>query len=174
MKDYNRRLDGFPKRPIKIFLILMPLLLLQPVYGAQDHNITVMGGWTNPIDSTDLISGAGSHLTNSYQSGINATILTITGNNKKNAVWQVYVSRSDMNWPSNFVLCVKRTGAGDGKEGTTINGGLSFIEVGAAKTLFFSGTGNHHNIPIQYQLSGVSLQTGPNNYNTGVVFTVTP
>jgi hypothetical protein len=153
--------------------LLIPVLLLQPVFGAQGHNIIVMGGWMNPINSSNLISGAGSNLVNSYQSDGSASNLSIIGGQKSEA-WQVYINRSVVNWPANFVLYVKRTGAGDGIEGINVSGGLSFQAVTAAKTFLFSGTGNVHHIPIQYQLSGVSLETSPNNYNTSVIFTVIP
>jgi hypothetical protein len=174
MKNPKNGSGGFQKYLRKIFLVSIPLLLLQPVFGAQEHNVIVRGGWTNPIDSNNLISGAGSNLVNTYQSGVKTTTLTITGCKNNNDAWQVYVNRSDINWPINFVLYIKRTGVGDGTEGATVNGGLSFQAVNAAETFFLSGTGNRHNIPIQYQLSGVSLQTGPNNYSAGVIFTVIP
>ena len=157
----------------RIFWVLLPLLLMQPVFGAHGYTIIVMGGWTHPIDSGNLISGAGSNLLNTYQSDTRATTLSVIGGNK-NQAWQVYIECSEMNWPVGFQLAVKRTGAGDGKEGITVRGGLSFQNVNSAKTLFLTGTGDVHSIPVQYQLSGVSLGTSPNHYNTGVIFTVVP
>ncbi len=156
-----------------IFWALVPVLSFQPVFGAEQHNIIVMGGWTNPIHSANLASGAGSNLVNTYQSDAGATTLSIVGG-KKDAVWQVYINRSEMNWPSGFMLYVRRTGPGDGTEGVTVRGGLSFQVVNSAKTLLCSGTGNVRCIPVQYQLSGVSLATAPNNYVSGVVYTVIP
>ena len=131
------------------------------------------GSWTNPIHSANLVSGAGSDLENTYQSDANATTLSIL-DGPKDGAWQVYISRADMNWPVNFTLSVKRTGAGSGTEGKTVRGGLPFQTVNAAKTLFFTGIGPVLHIPVQYQLSGVSLRTSPNVFNTGVTFTVIP
>ena len=153
--------------------VLIPVLSFQPVFGAEQHNIIVMGGWTNPVNSANLASGAGSNLVTTYQSEAGATTLSIVGG-KKDAVWQVYINRSEMNWPSSFVLYVRRTGPGDGKEGVTVRGGLSFQVVNSARILLCSGTGDVRYIPIQYQLSGVSLATDPNHYVSGVVYTVIP
>jgi hypothetical protein len=156
-----------------IFGFVMALLICQLVLGAQEPHMIVMGGWINPIDSANLISGAGSNLVNTYQSDAGATTLSIVGGEKDQA-WQIYINRSEMNWPSNFVLYVRRTGPGDGTEGSTVRGGLSFQVVNSAKTLLCSGTGKVHHIPLQYQLSGVSLTTNPGNYNLGIVYTLIP
>ncbi|MCL6590271.1 MAG: hypothetical protein K6U80_09990 [Firmicutes bacterium] len=130
-------------------------------------------GWTLPVDSSNLISGAGSDLTSVYLSPVNATVLTVR-NCKNNADnWRIDVSRSDTIWDSaNLALAVLRTSDGTYTPGATISGGTDFVPVSATATTFFRGSGNHSNITVQYQLTGMSVEIAPNNYKTTVTFTI--
>jgi hypothetical protein len=130
-------------------------------------------GWTQPIDSSNLISGAGSDLTSTYLSAIDATILSISNCKSDGDNWRIDVNRADTLWDSvNLTLSVLRTSDGTYNAGAMISGGTSFVPVNNTATTFFSGSGDHDNITIQYQLSGMSVITAPNNYRTVVTFTI--
>ncbi|MGE5581207.1 MAG: hypothetical protein ACM3X9_01575 [Bacillota bacterium] len=148
------------------------LLFLSGVEAGQ--KLTVSGiGWIQPVNSSNLISGAGSDLISTYQSAVNATILTISKCNSNHERWRVEVSRTDSFWDNvNLVISVLRTSDGVYAPGATISGGTSPVEVGASPKTFFSGSGDHSNITIQYQLSGMSVKTNPGLYCSAVTFTL--
>ncbi len=80
------------------------------------------------------------------------------------------VRRSDTLWHGNLVLSVRRTGNGSGSRAPI--GGETYQAVSLADTTFYSGAGNHANVPVQFMISGVSVQVPPNSYSTTVTFTV--
>jgi hypothetical protein len=128
--------------------------------------ITATGGWTETIDAADLISGAGSDLTSTYESASNATDLDITSIR----FWRVDVDRSDTTWHGDFTLSVRRTSDGSGSG--TISGGLAYMEITTTTTQFFSGTFNRTDVTTQYQLTGMSVDVPPDTYTTTVTYTV--
>jgi len=130
-------------------------------------DITATGGWTEVIDAGDLVSGAGSDLQSVYESATDATILDVT---PAFDFYDVYVRRSDTNWSGDFSLYIKRTG--DGTGAGSISFGASYKEVTTVDTKFFSGYMSRTGIPIQYKLSGMSVNIAPDSYSTTIIFTI--
>jgi hypothetical protein len=145
---------------------LLFLSLLLSVY-AQAREIQAEGGWTKTIDASNLVSGAGSNLTGTYESGTAATIVQI----EDTGSWRVNVKHSaGTNWDSNFILYAQRTSDGSGSG--TISGGFPYVEITAADAAFFSGTLNRETIHIQYKLSGMSVSVVPGTHSTTVTLTL--
>lgn len=160
------------KSKIFLTLIFLGISFFYPLSKTDAAiSITAAGGWTQTIDAVNLTAGAGSDLNSTYTSLNNATIIDIGGAGNNN--WRVDVRKTDATWDGNFHIFVRRTGDGSGPGPGTISGGTSFMEVTAIDTQFFSGSRNRSNVPVAYQLQGVSLNIGPNTYNTSVTFTVT-
>ena len=155
----------------KIFWLIFPCIVF--VFGQAFAAVTISstGGWNQTVGAVNLSAGAGSDLNPTYTSANNATLIDIkvTGGDNN---WRVDVSKTDGTWDSNFRLYVLRTGAGSG--GGSISGGTSYIEVTAITTAFFNGSKTRSNVPVQYQLQGMSLNVSPNTYNTSVTYTVVP
>ena len=131
--------------------------------------VTATGGWTLTLNSANLVAGAGSDLTGSYQSAANAALLGVTGAGGS-ASWHISVHRADTLWNAALTLSLQRTGNGSGG---TVSGGTSYQSIGLVDTTFFSGTSNVSSIPVQFQLAGLSVKVPVNNYSTTVTFTVT-
>jgi len=138
--------------------------------GAGAIEITATGPWSLTIDADDLVAGAGSDLVSTYESNADQAVIVISNTTGNEDNWRVDVKRSDTTWHNDFVLSVRRTG--DGTGGGAITGGSGYQAVGTADSAFFSGAGDRSNIPIQLQLSGVSLQVAPNTYSTTITYTV--
>jgi hypothetical protein len=147
-----------------ISLVVFFVLLLGKAEGLED--ITATGGWTRTITTSDLISGAGSNLQNTYTSVSNATVLTLTSS----GAWRVDVQRTDTSWRAEFTLSAQRTSNGTGSG--TISGGQSYIAVTAVAQEFFRGTFNRNNVNAQYRLAGMSVTIPPATYTTTVTFTI--
>jgi hypothetical protein len=154
---------GFWK-PVLFFLFLSPL-----VTGAID--IIVTGDWTNlSITANDLTAGAGSNLTQQYQSPIDQVTIDILNTAGTSDSWRVDVKRTDSTWNSIPVLAVKRHD--DGSGAGSISGGLGFQTVGMTDMSFFSGTGNRTGIRVQIQISNISVHLSPGNFSTTISYTV--
>jgi hypothetical protein len=144
-------------------LVLTPLLLPSP---SLSQDITAVGGWSETIDATDLISGAGSDLTDTYESSSGATAVSIT----HPSPWRVDIKRSDSVWHSNFALYAERTSDGSGSG--SISGGQAYQEITTIDAEFFSGDQDRSSIDVRYRLTGMSVEAGPGTYSTTVTYTV--
>jgi hypothetical protein len=149
----------------KICFSLLSVLLFAAVPRAAD--LSSMGDWSETINATNLIAGAGSDLTSQYESTTGTTTLTISS---VPGSWHVKVRRSDATWHLNFTLWVKRTSDGSGSG--AISGGTSYVEASSMDTEIFSGSGERSNITLQYKLTGMSKNVSPSNYSASAIFTV--
>ena len=132
------------------------------------QNISVIGNWSETIQASDLQSGAGSDLIDTYESLPDQIEVAITG--AANKTWRIDVSKVDNLWDSRFQLFVKRTS--DGLGSGSVTGGTSYQEVTNTEQSFFNGYKNCSNIYLQLKASGISIQIPPNTYSTTVYYTV--
>lgn len=155
----------------------IPLLIISlsfpPHASALLGGITASGGWTETIDASDLAAGAGSNLISTYTSGSGATLIGVSATLDLLG-WTVSVQRSDVNWQPAFHLYVKRTGSGSG---CSVNNGTAYQEVTTSSQSFFACpallNNGASNIPVQYQLTGVSVAVPAGTYSTTIIYTVT-
>ena len=166
---------GWPRNSVTAGVILtggaiILVSLMAILTRVQAIDIATSGGWTETIDASDLISGAGSNLIDTYESVTNASTANISNCTGDSDNWRVDVRRVDGTWHGDYTLYVKRTSDGTGTG--SISGGLSYIEITTTDAQFFTGSGNRDNIDLQYELTGMSVSALPDNYSTTVVFTV--
>jgi hypothetical protein len=153
----------------RAFFFLVPFLL--SLTRAEAIDLSATGGWSETVDETDLVSGAGSDLVDTYESATDATTMTISNCTGDTDNWRLDVRRIDEGgWHGDFTLFVKRTSDGEGNG--SISGGLSYIEITTTDAQLFSGAGDRSNISIQYKLTGMSITVLPDTYSKTVVFTV--
>jgi hypothetical protein len=138
-------------------------------YGSLTLNI-VPGNWCLSISDADLLAGPGSNLQPVYEDTGSPTYLDVSGTSGVSDNWRIDVKRVDSLWNPNMSLAVKRTSDGTGPG--SITGGESYQEIGPTDIAFFSGAGDRSNVPLQMELSGMSLQVAPNTYSTSIVYTV--
>lgn len=148
---------------------LLPLtFVLALAAPGRATDLTATGDWARTIGAGDLQAGAGSDLVETYESAEASALLAIS--NTGGAVWRVDVRRTDTTWHGNFALLLRRTG--DGMGGGPISGGAAYQAIGETNAEFFSGTGDRTNIPVQFELAGMSVQIPPNTYVTTITYTV--
>jgi hypothetical protein len=151
--------------------LFFAVLLLSFVTAAEAIDISATGGWSETVDQSDLVSGAGSNLIDNYESATDASSIDVFNTIDKKDKWRVDVRRIDGGgWHGDFTLYVQRTSNGNGQG--SISGGLSYIEITTTDIEFFSGEGALWNIDVQYRSTGMSIDVLPDNYSTTVVFTV--
>lgn len=140
------------------------------------QTITVTGSnWTVPIPS---ITGAGSNYTGTYDSAINQVALKVDipillGSGKVSVHYT-----PDPTWNSNLILSAKRTGNGSTLcVVCTMTGGTTYQTVTLTDIELFrlsalAAVISYSNIPIQLQLSGVSVTIPAATYNSKIIFTI--
>jgi len=148
-----------------VFCLLFGLsLIVREARPALD--IVVTGSWTETVDASDLLAGAGSEIAPIYSTTDQIKVDLATG---KNDYWSVSVKKVDSNWHSGAQLSVQRTndGTGDG----WISGGTSWLGVTDSDQEFFTGYKKIKDIFLQYKLD-ISLQVSPDTYTTTVYYTI--
>lgn len=165
----------FTKKLSTIKYLYIVLLLIFS-YSIKAQTLTVTGtSWSVPIVS---ITEAGTDYNGTYQSATNQVQLTVgipllLGNGKVSVHYQ-----PNPTWNNSLVLSTRRTG-----NGATlcllcsISGGTNYQTMTQSDIELFRITAvlalaSYNNIPIQFQLSGVSVTIPAATYNSRVVFTV--
>jgi hypothetical protein len=143
------------------------IILLLSAFLSKSQRITISGNPT--FSATDLnVTEAGNDFTSTITS-TSGSLITITNSSSK--YWHITVDRVDVNWNSNLNIWVRRSGNGTGGSYTP-TGGTTFQEVTTIETTFFNGRGNKNNIPIEYQISNISMLIPAGNYSTTIYYTV--
>jgi hypothetical protein len=156
-------------RGIRAWCILSLLCLLASVSfppAGHGQDISAAGGWIETIDAGDLVSGAGSDLTDAHVSSTSATAISVIYAGS----WRVDVKRTDSFWHSDYTLFSQRTSGGSGSG--SIAGGLSYQSISTTDAVFFSGTADRSGIDVQHRLTGMSVNAQPATYSTTVTFTL--
>lgn len=133
--------------------------------------ITVSGDWITvlPVGS---VTEAGSNFFSTYNSAANQTQISIDGSGKFS--FRVDVSKIDTDWSPSLKLYIRRSGDGNnGHPNSIITGGTTFFQLTAINQTFFSGERQWHNIPVQFQLTGVSVLVPAKTHTSTILYTIT-
>lgn len=149
-----------------LFVLFIAISVLFPS-GTGALDIAATGGWSETINASDLVSGAGSDLTGTYTSTNSATRLRITNATNNADTWRVDMQRTDSTWHNDFTLSIIRR-----INNPKLSGGSSWTEIRTATDTFLLGRGNFNRINCRYRLQGMSVNIPPNTYITTVTFTI--
>lgn len=159
-----------------VFLILFALYHL--IGTAQ--TITASPGWNVSIPA-NTVTEAGSNYTTNATSAINQTLVSLSiSGGLFGTTYTVSVQKMDTDWHSNLSLWALRTGDGTGNGIFilgTITGGTTFTQLTNAPQTFYTGTtgllgSSRTNVPIQYEIRGLSVLLPVKTYATTVVYTI--
>lgn len=158
-----------------LFLILFALCH----FVGKSQSITASPGWNISVPAS-TITEAGSNYTTNATSAINQTLVSLTmSGGLFGTTYTVRVHKIDTDWNSNLSLWVLRTGDGTGNAffGGNITGGTTFTQLTSAPQTFYSGStgffgSSRNNVPIQYEIRGLSVLLPVKTYSTTVVYTI--
>lgn len=154
---------------MKVFLSIF--LILSLLIHSKGQTITATGGmWSNSIVA-NTITVAGNDYNQNITSLPNHTLLEV---NPSAVNWVVRLNKVDGNWHNSLELFVMRTGGGNrnGNAPSTVTGGNIYSIVQNSSLEFFRGTHRTFNIPIQYEIRGLSVLLPAGNYSTTVYYTI--
>lgn len=123
------------------------------------------------------ITEAGNNYSSALTSTANQTTLTVSVGLALLTSWKVLAKKQDATWNSNLTVWVRKTGDGTGILTPVLgtispNGATSYVQLTATNQEIFSGFSNRFNVPIQYELRGLSVLIPAGSYSTSVIFTV--
>lgn len=154
---------------MKNLTILIAFLAISNMATGQGIELTVTGNWAKNIAASD-ISEAGNDYPASYASNTNQTLLTINPKNWNKTII-VYIKRNDIAWNTNLNLKVKRTSNGTNGN-ANIGGGTDYQLITNFDANFFTCNGYHTFIPLQYEITGISVLLPVQSYSTEIMYTV--
>ncbi|MFC6674154.1 hypothetical protein [Marinobacterium aestuariivivens] len=144
------------------------LLITCSLSPAQAADVSVVGNWSELIDSNDLTAGAGSDLRSPIESG--SALATVDISATGGSSWAVKVSKSDINWPTGVSIAVRRTS--DGTGAGTISGGTGYLIVTGTEQTLFSGSGDRSGIQLQLKTENLSIGDAPDTYGATLTYRV--
>ena len=155
----------------KLYIITLFILCVGSQYG-YSQSITVTGTWSASIAAGTITEAGTDYGVTTLSSLTNQSLLSVDdgpGNNN----WRVFVKKTDIDWNFGLTLSLKRTGNGTGSGNfTTTTIGTTYIQLTALDQLFISGNKVINNIPIQYEIGGISVLIPAKSYSTQVVYTL--
>lgn len=165
---------------------LILTILLISSFKVWSQTITATGSWT-PVVS--VITEAGNnYASTAIQSAANQTLVSVSVPSVVLGLfanhYTVNVKRTDSgpNWnTAGLDLWVRRTGDGTGGGlsifgSSNIFGGEAFQQITVGDQYFFEGnnfgTSLRAGVPLQYQITGISVQVPVANYTTTITYTL--
>jgi hypothetical protein len=157
----------------KMKQVIPNLLVALIFYGALSApllaaDISIVGNWSEVVNSSNLTAGAGSVLRSPIESSTSVAVINIS--NTGGSSWAVKVKKTDLLWPTGTSLAVKRTADGSGFG--SIFGGTTYLGLTGNEQIIFSGAGDRSDIRIQLKLSGLSVDNPPDNYSTSITYRI--
>lgn len=152
-------------------MVLLGLVMTAGLSAVFALEVTVSGGHAFSLDLADLAGGAGSNLIPVHHSGADAILLTVAGTSGDDDTWQMQVHKEDSLWHGSLALGVLRTGTGSGS-GSISGGDVLSLTLNSSDQVFFEGSGDRINVPVQLTLSGVSVLVPADSYITTVYLTI--
>jgi hypothetical protein len=120
---------------------------------------------------------AGLDFQNEFSTPSNGILLSINilPQNLQNTTfrnWHIDIKKNDIDWHNDLNLFVRITGNGTSQFNTSVQNGTSYQQIQDFDNLFFNGTGWINNIPVQLQITGISVTIPSKLYVTELIFTL--
>ena len=163
---------------MKILPFLILFLTTIPCVIAQTLTVGPGSGWSVTIPASTITEAGLDYTQTTTTSVTNQSLMNVTGGILTNP--KVYVQKTDVTWNSNLSLLLRRTGAGTGLVAVLIAGGTTFQQITNSPLYFFDlitvaplTVTSRTNIPIQYEIRGLSVLIPAQSYTTTILYTVT-
>lgn len=155
---------------MKLFILSLLLFILGLTTSTYAQNISIisLGGGTTFIPPK--IKKAGDDFKNNKAKKKLKAKIKISFPNQFTQYfqyWTVEVRREDILWDNRLSIWVKRKGNLPG-----VYYGSYFRKIHTCDDFFFNGSGSKNNIPLEFELRGLSVLIPVNTYETEITFTV--
>jgi hypothetical protein len=143
------------------------------------QRLRITGSWTATV--TTITEAGNDYASSTLQSATNQTEIDVRVPNTPGLNhYTINIKRADSgsNWnTAGLQLWAKRTGNGTGGgTGSSVVGGTAYQQITTSDLYFFDGYNDNNtyrnNIPVQYQITGISVTVPVANYSTSITYTV--
>jgi hypothetical protein len=156
------------KKMMFIFILLMVKLAL---FG---QSLSINQGWSVTIPSSIVTEAGRNYTTTNVLSSTTQSLMDVFSS--ANSVATISVQKSDISWTTSLSLYLKRTGSGSGSTNFSVTNGTTSLLITNTPQYFFEvrpGSGTQVlDIPIQYEIRGLSVLIPVKTYNTTLLFTI--
>jgi hypothetical protein len=154
----------------KYIFIIISLLNLN----SFGQSLSVNQGWSVVIPSSRVTEAGRNYATTNVLSATNQSLIDVFSS--ANSVATISVQKTDVVWTSGLSLYLRRTGSGTGSTNYSVTNGTSSLLITNTPQYFFEvrpGSGTQVlDIPIQYEIRGLSVLIPVRAYTTTLLFTV--
>jgi hypothetical protein len=151
-----------------ILILALMLFIIKVVAAQGNRSITITNSSWTPSVGTTPVSIAGNDYTNStLTSSVNQSLLNVNSNGG----YKIRVNKNNIDWNAGLSLWVRRTGDGTSSS-ATISPNVPFIQLTNLDQVLFTGNKNRSNIPLQFEIRGLSVLLPTKQYTTTIVFTI--
>lgn len=153
---------------IYIFIIFWSSINITIAQGNRSITLT-NNSWVPTVSLTPVSVAGNDYTSTTLTSDFSETLLNINSS----GTYTISVSKSDTDWDSGLSLWMRRTG--DGTPGTgnaTISANIPFVQLTNIGQTLFTGDKNRNNVPIQFEIRGLSVLLPAKSYQTTIVFTI--
>ena len=143
---------------------------------SQHVQISPFSDWYVSQSVQDILVGEdiqGTHTSREDHLLLSVNFGSHSHHKKMHTKWRVTVHREDRDWHKNLKVYVRRTGDGYGERyDKPIKNGSTFRKVNKGYRTLFKCEGSRFEIPIQFEVQGLSLTIPAKTYSTMIVFTI--
>ena len=157
-----------PKNLVKWLLLKFLLIICLSATYAQKKSSIYISSARNFSNFSPDIPEAGEDINSVFTTSSSVIRLNVTAFRG----YRITVRQEDINWDSNLCFFVRRTGNGNGT-GNWISGGTNYIKLTPFNQTFFEGYYSRTGVPIQYQVTNLSVLLPSGDQTTNIVYTIT-
>jgi hypothetical protein len=154
----------------KYIFIIISLLNLN----SFGQSLSVNQGWSVVIPSSRVTEAGRNYATTNVLSATNQSLIDVFSS--ANSVATISVQKTDVVWTSGLSLYLRRTGSGTGSTNYSVTNGTTSLLITNTPQYFFEvrpGSATQVlDIPIQYEIRGLSVLIPVRAYTTTLLFTV--
>lgn len=136
--------------------------------------VSASGNW-NTVLPVASVTEAGNDFYPTYTSALDQVLLSFDRTQGAAPFrYRIDIRKNDIDWHPSLQLYARRSGDGNAQQGnSTITGGNAFQLLTNTNQLFFTGSRGRTNVPVQFQLTGVSVLIPAKTHITTVIYTIT-
>jgi hypothetical protein len=151
-----------------ILILALMLFTIKIVAAQGQSSITITNSSWTPSVGTNPVSITGNDYINStLTSSVYQSLLNVNSNEG----YTISINKTDIDWIAGLSLWVGRTGDGTASS-ATISANVPFIQLTYLDQALFTGNKDRINIPLQFEIRGLSVLLPAKQYTTTIVFTI--
>ena len=151
-----------------ILIFALTISTIKIVVAQGNRSITITNSsWTPSVGTTPVLIAGNDYTNSTLTSSVNQSSLNVNSNGR----YTISVNKTDIDWNAGLSLWVRRTSDGTSSS-SSISPNVSFIRLSNLNQVLFSGNKDRSNVPLHFEIRGLSVLLPAIQYSTTIVFTI--